>query len=499
MKILLINTPSRKGENGVMLPLGLLYVGSIIEKCASEAKIFDPYLDDIELDNFDNFKRIDSLIEGYKPSMVGFGGIATSYARAKKLSLHIKDKYPQIMQVAGGPLSSVYDLLLTNTKIEAVFHGETEISLPLFIAAWEQKKEFCDVPGVSYVSNGKVMTNPPAQQIADIDTIPLPAYHLVNMDQYLLGVSKWFSNNNISYRDKVGYENILRKIGNAKIYLPLISSRGCTNKCSFCYRHVTGHRQHSVRYVIDHIKYLRKKYGIGGVQFCDELFNANIKWVNDFCDVLKKEDLGIFYIITGARAGNIDRDVLRRLSKTGCIEINYGQESGSDSILREYRKGITRQQNMDTILMTKQAGLHSVVQLVIGSPGETSGTISETIDFLKKVDAQEYTINYLIPLPGAPIWEYVCQHGLVKDLEAYLDTIAQHGGEPILNLTKANDAAWKGWRLLIRKEMKLHYYRNKNFFEYIIFKYLFPLIYKVASILPRRVIRMIPEKVRQSL
>ena len=72
-----------------MLPLGLLYVGAIIERCGHEAKIADPYLDDFELKDFDSggFGKINSIIEDYQPSIIGYGGIATSYGRTKRLSI----------------------------------------------------------------------------------------------------------------------------------------------------------------------------------------------------------------------------------------------------------------------------------------------------------------------------------------------------------------------------------------------------------------------------
>jgi radical SAM superfamily enzyme YgiQ (UPF0313 family) len=107
-------------------------------------------------------------------------------------------------------------------------------------------------------------------------------------------------------------------------------------------------------------------------------------------------------------------------------------------------------------------GILSVVQLVIGSPGETPQTIGETIQFLKDLDAYSYSINYLIPLPGAPIWDYVQARGLVGDVEEYLDTVAENAGRAIINLTNFPDAVWRRWASLIHKEMRLYYYRKKK-------------------------------------
>lgn len=482
MNILLINIPSRKGKGGFMLPLGLLYVGGIIERCGHRAKIVDPYLDEFELKNFDsgNYNKINKIIEEFNPSLIGYSGIATSYGRTKKLSQHIKDNYPEIFQIAGRALSSVYHFLLTNTKIDLVFHGETEVSLPIFLKKFEKKKLFYDVPGISYLLNGKVVRNPSTIQVNHLDTIPFPAYHLVDINKYLHSIDDWISAYKILLNNNHHYSEIVRKIGNKKHYIPIITSRGCTHRCLFCYRHFQGIRQHSVNYVIAHIKYLMETYGIKGFQFVDELFNVKPEWVIEICDAIVKENLDIFYLIGGARVDKINEKILNRLKETGCIQIAYGQESGSDAILKECKKGVTSRQNNEiTLLTTKTVGILSPVQLVVGFPGETNNTIRETIQFLKDVEAYQYSLNFLIALPETPIWKFVEENGLIKNVEEYLDLVAEKGGAPLVNLTRMSDRVWRNWHLIIRNELKLHYFRNKKLY------YFYWPLYKIANrILP---------------
>ncbi len=476
MNILLINVPSRKGRGGFMLPIALLYVGGIIERCGHKAEVLDLYLDDVELKDFDshNFNKIFKAIENFKPSIVGYGGIATSYGRTKKLSMSIKEKYPEIFQIAGGALSSVYELLLTKTGVDLVFHGETEVKLPNFLIRFKQKELFYDLPGISYLLNGEVVKNNPASQIEDLDMVPVPAYHLVEVEKYLE-----------------------KNIGNGQYYLPIMTSRGCTHRCLFCYRHLHGIRQHSVTYVMRHIKFLRETYNIKGFLFCDELFNSQPEWVTEFCDALEDENLNIFYIVGGARIDKINETILCRLKETGCIEIGYGHESGSDMILKEYRKGVTSKLNKDISLLTKKIGINCPVQLVIGSHSETLSTIYETIQLLKDLDAYQYSLNYLIPLPETPIWEYVKKNRLVEDVEMYLDKVAELGGKPILNLTKMPERIWKNLHRLIYKEVRLHYYRKKYQKFKLLFAYVFivtykisPFIYKISPHIPSRLKRI---------
>lgn len=461
MNVLLVNVPSRKGKGGFGLSLGLLYVGAIIERCGHKAKLVDLYLETDLGENFDS-RCLDNVIESFKPDIIGYGGISTSYGKTKQLSMHIKEKYLNIIQIAGGPLATTFELLLTKAKLDIVFHGETEISLPMYLEQLAKGGPIHGIPGISYLLNGQVVRNPPAEQIENLDDVPFPAYHFVDITRYLQPIQDWINMYKDPLRETPDSDGLKKKIGNKKYYLPIVTSRGCTHKCLFCYRHVRGFRQHSVKYVIEHIKYLQKTYGVDGFQFYDELFNANPAWVMEFCDAIEQNNLDIFYLISGMRVDKVDEKMLRRLKETGCVEISYGQESGSDVVLKEYRKGVTSQKNKEITLLTRQVGIPATVQLVIGSPGETNSTINETIQFLKSVNAHTFSLNYLIPLPETPIWQYAMERKLIGDVEKYLDDVAEYGGVPLVNLTMEPDQIWKSWGAKISYELNKHYCRTTN-------------------------------------
>ncbi|MFA6078150.1 MAG: radical SAM protein [Candidatus Omnitrophota bacterium] len=500
MKIVLINVPSRKGKAGFWLPLGLLYAASIIERCGHKPIIVDPYIDDVDLKKFDSgdFSVIDAALSLHKPVVVGFGGIATSYPRTKKLSRYIKEKYPRTLQIVGGPLASVYELLLTKSDVDVVFHGETEVSLPVFLEKVGTNGPFSDVPGISYLQDGKLSKTQMPEQVKDLDSIPMPSCGLLDIDKYIFTAGDRLVHYKQFHKDHVLYDTVEKKIGDKSRYLPIVTSRGCTHRCSFCYRHVKGIRQHSVGYVIKFIKFLKDKYKIDGLQFGDELFNSDPAWVMEFCDALEREKIDIFYFVVGARISKIDEKMLKRLKETGCVDISYGQESGSDVILKEYGKGVTRRQNTDiTLLTTKKVGIPNTVQLVIGSPSETNETIADTIQFLKDVEAYNYSLNYLIPLPGTPVWKHVEEKNMIKDIEKYLGVVAESGGEPIVNLTKETDSVWRNWKYRIRKEMKMHYYKKTNMLYYHIYKTVHKITDVTTPLISQRIKRFIPRWLRR--
>lgn len=495
MNILLINAPSRKGLSGFHLPAGLLYVGAIIERCGHQARIFDPYLYDVEHKDIDsgNFHNLNNIIEDFRPSIIGYGGIVTSYGRTKKIARNIKNNFPDILQIAGGPLSSVAELLLTIAGIDIVFHGETEISLPIFLEKYKEGRKIHDTPGISYLSEDRrIITTCLPGQIEDLDSIPLPAYHLIDIKQYLGSAKLWIDSNKQLFNLMPSMRSLIDTIGKRAHYISIVTARGCMYRCSFCYRHMRGVRQHSPNYVVKHIKYIKDKYGIEGFQFSDELSNANPEWIFKLCNLIKEEGLDIFYLVGGARVDKMSEGMLRLLKETGCIEINYGQESGSDIILKEYKKGVTVEQNKEITLLTQKIGITCPVQIVIGSPSETNETILETIKFLKSAEAFRLSWNYLIPLPETPIWEYVKERNLIIDIEKYLDDVAEYGGLPLVNLTKAPDEEWKKWSLLIRKEMNLHYYSKTNLTRYYFYKFLYILTDNILSLIPGGIKKTIP-------
>ena len=469
-KVLLIWVPSRRGRGaGKTFPVGLLYVGRILEDLGINVRIYDIYQHAFDSTYSDIFcaEKIIKVISEDKPDIIGFGGIASSYNWAKILSNKINEKFPDILQIAGGPLASIYRLLLTKTAIDAVFLGEAEVNLPMFIDRLNNGENFYAVPGICYLSKDGIIKNKLSKQIENIDDIPFPAYHLVDIKKYISKDSSYSERFLTQYREDLKYQGIYddikRKLNGIDALFPIVTSRGCTNYCLFCYRHMRRYRKHSVDYVIRHIKYVNEKFNIFGITFYDELFNGDIQWVFDFCDAIERCDLRIAYR-TSARADKVSKEMLMRMSETGCFNLEFGQESGSDKILKEYRKGITRKQNVEITLLPRQYGIYSAVQLVIGSYGETRETINETIDFLKKVDVKTYSLNYLLPFPGAPIWKYVEQNNLIHDVEVYLDQVSKIGGHNVVNLTKIPSKEWRNWEYYIRYNLeRYHVLLQRNF------------------------------------
>lgn len=464
---LLLQTPGGN-KTARYYPSGLLAVGKILRDHGVNVKIVDLCLES----NGDLFR----LAKEMNPDLVGFGGIATSYGAVNEISSVLRKHFSDALYIAGGPLASTYELLLEDGAVDYVFHGEVEKSMPKFIEFVEAKRSLEEIGGISFkAKNGRIYRAVPEPQIENLDEVGIPDYTLINADKYIADLKDWYA----AYSSDIDAIGLLKSrvrdiISSGRTrYLESNTSRGCTHRCTFCYRHMKGIRRHSVKYTIEEIRHLKINCNIDGVLFTDELFNNDIKWIYELCDGLDNSGLNLsFYMVAGMRADRLDENLLRRMSASKFIWIVLGQESGSDTVLKYYGKGVTRQQNIDATRLIRKCGIYPSVQLVIGSPAETSLTIRETCDFLKAVDARTVSINYLVPLPGTPIWDYVIKRGYIRDIRAYLNRVRVCGPNFTLglNLSKANKFTWMFWRVLLKRAVCLNRYRN-NFFMSAYYKY----------------------------
>ena len=164
---------------------------------------------------------------------------------------------------------------------------------------------------------------------------------------------------------------------------------------------------------------LKNKYKVKYLMLGDENFGSN---KNETIELVKAMgSLGFVWHAGGVRAYTVDLEMLKFWKRNGCTIVVYGIESGSPTMLKVMEKKISRDQNIKALKWTYEAGLATIVQLVIGMPGETDETINETVDFLietlpyypdslRKQVTYSVSINYAQALPGTPLYEYAREH-----------------------------------------------------------------------------------------
>jgi anaerobic magnesium-protoporphyrin IX monomethyl ester cyclase len=248
-------------------------------------------------------------------------------------------------------------------------------------------EEYSHIRGIAYTDNGKTVKNVSRPVLKELDTLPLPAWDLVNINPYR---DAWMKS--------VGYFSL--NIG---------TTRGCPFKCNWCAKPIYGNRYNSrsPQNVVREIKLLKDNYNIDHIWFCDDIFGLKPGWVLEFAALLKKEKLNIRFKIQSRADLLTEPEVVEALADAGCENVWIGAESGSQKILDAMDKGITVQQIHKATHNMKAHGIKPSFFIQFGYPGEEKKDIALTINMINALLPFEIGISVSYPLPGTGFYERV--------------------------------------------------------------------------------------------
>jgi len=486
MKIAICNVPLRS-ENlkTTYPPLGALAVMRSLQMSG-----YDPVFYDINIFRYPEEEMKEYFLKN-KFDVVGISAtVSTSYKFVKNISSLIRAVSPDTAIVVGGALTASSEILLKFTEVDFCVIGEGEkviVSLVKHIAVNGRQKldaELKRIKGICFLDSGSNAVFTGYEEQLKADEVQDADYGIIEryskIENYI--ISPFFYEQ--FKHDKRSYEP--HRAG--KKLATVVSSRGCVNRCTFCHRWQKGIRVFSVDRVIKYIKFLRERYGVEFISFGDEDFGASKRWTEEFIEKIKP--LEILYRISGACADNVDPVLLKKLRDSGCVSIHYGFESGSDKILKVMEKKADVDLNVKVAMWTYEAGLQTVYALVVGMPGESYKTVSETGDFIKRVTESlprdpSLSINALVVLPGAPVYEYARYRGFLgrtlEDEENYLLRVSDQGGGSLkqLNLTDYPYFVVHSWIRCLYWTGHYYYYK-KNDLPRISTLKLFKRVFEIA-------------------
>ena len=420
-------------------PQGLASIAAVLAKEGHEVEIYSQDMNhypDEHLTNYLNKNKFD---------MVGVSVIAGYYQYRKllKISKAInKSKNRPYYVIGGHGPTPEPEYFLKKTKADVVVMGEGEVTVIELIEAIKGKRPFSSVKGIAYLKKGKVLINPRQDLIRDLDSIPLPAYDLFPMEYYRL----------------------LRMphATNSDLVMPILSGRGCTFQCNYCYRLDKGFRPRSCESIIEEIRLLKEKYNITYFSFSDELLMSSEHRTISICNDFIKAKLNIKWDCNG-RLNFAKPDILKLMKKAGCVFINYGIESFNDEILKNMNKILTTKQITEGIEATLKIGISPGLNIIFGNIGENQETLDRDVEFLLKYDdfVQMRTIRPVTPYPGCPLYYYAIQKGLLKGAEDFYENKHTNSDLLSVNFTTLSDDGFH--KALMRANSKLlkNYYRHQ--------------------------------------
>ena len=418
MKVLLINPPQTfypgSEPPAGNLPLGLLYIAAVLDKAGYKTEILDAFITDslfrkigdiIEVGMYHG--RIAEEIRRKKPDIVGITNPFTSQVEnAIRVANIVKAIDPNILTVIGGPhVSAVPIEFLEEAKnVDIAVIGEGEYTMLDIVRFFEGYKKINEVQGIAYRKDETVALNSPRPFIKNLDDLPYPAYHLVEMEQYL-------------NPEKIEYRSFKDRA------ISMITSRGCPLNCSFCAVHLhmgKMFRAHSVNYVIDHIDHVVNKYRVRNIFFEDDNLTLDLKRFEAICDKIIEKNIKINWETpNGIRADYLTLNLLKKMKKSGCQSVFFGIESGDQFVLDNIiDKCLKLKDIIKVAKMCKKIGLKTGAFYIIGFPGEKKENMMKTVELALRLKREfDVGMHLFIATPsyGTRLYEECKKKGYVQE------------------------------------------------------------------------------------
>ena len=424
-KVLLINSPTIKNQfvgSDNYFPLGLMYLSSKLKQNDIETKILDAnnYYFDKEVTSLivQNYaeKELIRSIEEFNPDAIGIGCIFSgAFTSLKIMAKAIKNRFPNIPIVVGGIQATIFskEILKKYNFIDFVIVGEGEESFLTLVKNISQgATSVSSIDGLAYRDDGEVKLNPKTKFISDPDTLPFPDYSAVNVDEYNMDTSGWYSPKGL-------------KIGQP---YNVITSRSCPQHCTFCSMwlvHGLKTRSRSAENVLDEIEFLYNEHDVRYFEFMDDNMTFVKQRTLDICRGILKRKLDIqFATPNGVAMNRLDKEIIDAMVEAGMIWISVAPESGSEFIRNKCMgKGLSNEKIYEIVnVCATHKKLFVKGFFIIGMPQETHETLDETYKMIKELPLDKYALNFATAYPGTKLFEYCIKNGLIKyQLEDYMD------------------------------------------------------------------------------
>jgi len=256
------------------------------------------------------------------------------------------------------------------------------------------------VKGLSFRHNGNIVHAHRRELIQNLDTLPYPAYHLIEKN--------------------IARYHFSMMAGKNTSYMILEGSRGCDHKCTFCtqWKHWNGiWRKKSAKRIADEMQYLNETFGGQFLWLTDDNFGYK-KRAKELWQELKNrkftEDISWFF---QARTDDIAKnpDMVAKLRDVGNNWILIGIENNSPAILKEYRKGINVNDASKALKILKKNDIFSQSMFIIGSRKDSSESIERLRQFSLELDTELAIYTVLTPYPGTEVYENAIENGWIQD------------------------------------------------------------------------------------
>lgn len=364
-------------------PLGLLYLSAWLEQHGIDNEVFDS--------TFSNSEQQRAYLLEHRPPIIAIYTNLMSKQAVVTLMQFIRAerRLDHSLIVLGGPdvTHNAENYLRAGADLLIIGEGEQSMLEVAQAVLAGGKPDWAQVPGLAFIDEkGLLVRTPSREKLKDLDELPLPNRHKIELSLYL---NAW-------------------KKHHGQSALSLSTQRGCPYTCRWCSTAVYGqsYRRRSPASVVAEMKALRDSYQPDLIWFVDDVFTVSHKWLNEFRDTLRREQVQIpFECIT--RADRLNPEVVQVLKDCGCFRVWIGAESGSQRIIDAMDRRVSVEKVREMIRETRRQGMQAGTFIMLGYPGETEADIRLTLEHLKSANPDLFTITVAYPIKGTGLYEAV--------------------------------------------------------------------------------------------
>lgn len=372
-------------------PLGLLYIASSLLRENRTVKILDCNGEGLSTD-----RAVEKIIE-INPFILGISCLTPEARKVETLLERVRDALPETVVVMGNLHARYFhEYYLRKNLAHIVVHGEGELVMPEIVRHLRERRNPDHIKGISYLDDGDRVKTTPPEPIADLDSLPPPAWHLVDVKNYR---SNFYYNFNPT-RTRM-----------------MVTSRGCPVGCSFCVIHDDRRvRHHGAKRIIEEILFLKRTYGTTHINFQDAMFLHKPAKVMEICDAMTNGGIDVSWACE-AHVNFVREELFERMKEAGCGTVFFGLEAGDDGLLERIGKKSTVESNQRAVRIAHQAGINPIGFFMLGLPGESEDLTRKTIEFALSLPLDMVVFSITIPLPGSRMYEEHCRKN--SDFDVY--------------------------------------------------------------------------------
>jgi anaerobic magnesium-protoporphyrin IX monomethyl ester cyclase len=363
----------------VLPPLGLGYIGAVLERAGRTVDVIDASAE--RLTSEQTLKRIEGRYE-----IVGFYCHTQNFPTIVEMAARLKaaDSPPHV--TIGGPHATALPRRSMEDAegIDSLVVGEGEVTVVELVARVLDRNSLEGVRGLYYRENGQIHKGAPRAQVEDLDSLPMPAWHLFPMELY--------------------HHSLLETDGRRSLHV--MGSRGCFSDCNYC--HSTKMwgprvRWHSTDRVLAEIDHLKSQYGIEYFQFFDDVFTLDRARLDVLMPEFVKRGMRNRWS-SSTRIDLLDEGIIKSLTYGGAHHVAIGIETVNDRMLKVINKHVTKAQTTSVITLCAEHKLPVMGMFIIGLPTETTEEALETLEFVRTHRLRLVVFSFLTVYPGTNFW-----------------------------------------------------------------------------------------------